>query len=176
MNHKDFISKYTGQLVDIDHVFWAECIDLMKQYCLDVYWVPPKQAGNAVEAWKNKYWYFDQNWQYIEWDSPKQWDIVFINTSSEYEHVGIGHKLNELTVQIFDQIGNGSPVGWEKPCNLRLYPRKNILGYWRRKDKDVDEIEKRVDDFSKKWGIVGKSKTKWYSQFEILVILSKILK
>lgn len=172
MNYSEFVTKYTGQLVDVDWAFWAECIDLMKRYCMDVYWMPNKKAGNANEAWKNKYWYFDNSWKYIEWKSPQQGDIVFINTASEYDHVGICHKNNSLTVQVFDQIGNGNPVGGEKPASLRLYQKKDILGYWRY--NKLSEQEKIVNDFADLHNIQGRSKTKWFSQFDTLYLLATI--
>lgn len=42
--------------------------------------------------------------------------------------------------------------------------------------KGTEDVDKRVNDFADKWGIAGRSKTKPYTQYEVLLILSKILK
>jgi len=37
MNLQEFVNKYRGKLVDFDGAFGAQCVDLARQYCQDVW-------------------------------------------------------------------------------------------------------------------------------------------
>ena len=40
MNLAEFLNKYTGKKVDFDKVYGAQCVDLFRQYCQDVWQIP----------------------------------------------------------------------------------------------------------------------------------------
>ena len=36
MTVEEFVKKYNGKLIDYDHAFGAQCVDVFRQYCPDV--------------------------------------------------------------------------------------------------------------------------------------------
>lgn len=163
-----------GKLSDYDWRYWAECIDLIKFYMHDVFGMNPRAIGNANELWHDKYNVLKTFCTRIEWSKDLQiGDIIFIDTSSEFEHVGIFVEKKTTRAKIFDQVGNGNPVGWELPWKYREYPLKSILGVWRPNKTETPE-QKRVREFADLHGIQWRSTTQPYSQFEVLLLLSKL--
>lgn len=176
MNLQQFIDKHTGKLSDYDWRYWAECVDLIKFYMHDVFGMSPWAIGNANQLWHDKYGILKTFCTKIEGSKDmKEWDIIFINTSSEFDHVGIFKEKVATRARIFDQVGNGNPVGGELPAKYREYPIKSVLGVWRPNKTETPE-QKRVREFADKHDIKGRSTTQSYTQFEMLLILSKLFK
>ncbi len=175
MNHQDFIKKWTWKYYEIDNLYWAECVDLFKGYSRDVLW---KTINVALWAAK-KYYKDSAKWWGIKTPQPVQWDFAFTDFT-EWGHVGIFDHLEPSWLYFwqFDQLGNWPQVWGEKPCQLRRYPISKLLGYVtynKPMPTPPDPNDKIVEAFAKKYGIKGTSKTKSYSEFDTLLILSKIL-
>ena len=173
-NLDSFISTYTSKLVDYDWKYGGECIDLIKFYMHDVFGMNPGAIGNANQLWHDKYGVLKTFCTKIEGSKDlRKGDIIFIDTSSEYDHVWIYIENVAWRVRIFDQVGNGDKVGGELPPRYREYPIKSVLGVWRPNKVETDE-QKRVREFSDKYDIKGRSTTQPFSQFDTLLILSKL--
>jgi len=78
-------------------------------------------------------------------------------------------------IRIFDQIGNGDKVGGELPPRARIYNKSIVFRAWRLNINESDIIDKRVNEFVEKHGLKKPSKTESYTQYEICMILSKII-
>lgn len=53
MKLDQFVTKYNGRYIDYDHKYFAQCVDLMRQYCVDVlgidgYTLPPTDYAKNI--------------------------------------------------------------------------------------------------------------------------------
>ena len=54
MTLNEFVLKYRGQKVDFDKAYGAQCVDLFRQYCHDVLYIPHTGAvQGAKDIWLN---------------------------------------------------------------------------------------------------------------------------
>ena len=176
MNTQEFFDKYGSKTEpqDYDWKYGGECVDLIKFYMHDVFGMNPWAIGNANQLWHDKYGILKTFCERIKGSKDlRKGDIIFIDTSSEFDHVGIYVENVAWRVRIFDQVGNGTPVGGELPPKYREYPIKSVLGVWRPNKVETEE-QKRVREFADKHNIKGRSTTQPFTQFEMLLILSKI--
>lgn len=174
MNTQEFFDKYGSKTEpqDYDWKYGGECVDLIKFYMHDVFGMNPWAIGNANQLWNDKYGILKTFCERIKGSKDmKKGDIIFIDTSSEFDHVGIYVENVAWRVRIFDQVGNGNPVGGELPPRYREYPIKSVLWVWR-PTKVETEVQKRVRLFAEKNGLKVPSTTQPYTQFETLSILS----
>lgn len=133
MTYNDFIYKWNQRFVDYDHAFGNQCVDLMRQYCQDVFGVngytaiPPR--GNAKDIFKNF-----QNNQYFTkiyntpTGIPKKGDIIFWTTYlflyGWAGHVAIYDSGDLYNIISFDQ---NYPTG--SPCHFQKHSYKGCLGW-----------------------------------------------
>lgn len=169
MNFKQFCDKWIGKRYKEVGIKTYECVWLCKLYYQEVYKITGLFFGwsaiNGFQGKGNLKEYFD----FVP--TPKQWDLVFYNITptNPYGHVAIV----DDSKNILEQNGaRGSWTGlWDDAIRLHKAPT-NVAGYMRL--KTVDEVDKRVQEFANKYWIEGRSKDKPYSQYETLIILSKI--
>lgn len=116
-------------------------------------------------------WNLDEYFRRVE--TAQQGDMVFYGTTPTNPD---GHvAIYENRIEVSEQNGgrwSGTGLGVDA-IRIAKTPT-NILGYMRW--IGTDDVDKRVNDFANKYGIDGRSKTKTYSQYDTLAILSKILK
>lgn len=115
MTLNEFINKWNGRYVDVDGFYGPQCVDLMRQYCKDVFSVngyvaiPPR--GNAKDIYKNfvnnKYFKKVVN---TPTGVPKKGDIIFFKTSTWFPflygwagHVAIFSGGDTMRMITFDQ-------------------------------------------------------------------------
>lgn len=169
MNFKQFCDKWIGKRYKEVGMKNYECVALCKLYYQEVYKITGLFFGwsaiNGFQGKGNLKEYFD----FVP--TPKQWDLVFYNTTptNPYGHVAIV----DDSKNILEQNGaRGSGTGlWDDAIRLHKAPT-NVAGYMRL--KTVDEVDKRVQEFADRLGISWRSKEKFYSQYEVLTILSKM--
>lgn len=136
MTYQDFIWKWNTKYCDYDHAYGNQCVDLMRQYCKDVYGVDGYKAipsrGNAKDIFKN----FKNNAYFKKVNNtpngiPKKGDIIFFKTSTWFPflfgfagHVGIVDQAGLYDMVIFNQ---NYPTG--RYCEFRKFKYKDCLGW-----------------------------------------------
>jgi hypothetical protein len=127
-----FITKYSGKFVDYDGKYGFQCVDLMRQYLVDVlgingYALPGvSYAKQLFQNFKpNKYFTKIKN---LPTNAPKKGDIVVWNTypfiTGWAGHVGVCTSANTISLIVFNQ---NYPTG--SPCSLRKFNYKGVLGW-----------------------------------------------
>ncbi len=131
----EFYKKYKGKKVDYDGHFGAQCVDLFRQYCVEVLNIP--HTGSVVSA-KDLYEKYDQlpkEQQYFEripytGQLPKEGDVVVFGASktNRWGHVAIVISTDGKGLLVFEQDGflqDGAKI------TLRDY--KRVLGFLRKR-------------------------------------------
>ena len=170
MEHKNILDKWIGKRYRETVALWYQCVAWAKKYYEERYGIKNLFfGGSAINAWNRK-WNLDDYFNRVP--TPQQGDMVFFDKTltNEDGHVAIYHQTKEIAEQNW-WAGTGTGLGVDA-IRIAKTPT-NILGYMRW--KGTEDVDKRVNDFADKWGISGRSKDKPYSQYETLIILSKIL-
>ncbi|SRR5258706_12879850 len=136
MVYPQFVTKWLGRFCDYDHLFGNQCVDLIRQYCLERFGVsgyiaiPP--TGNAKDIFKNfiENKYFKKIYN-SPINIPKQGDILFFKTSLFFPwlfgwagHVGIVDSADLYNIVLFNQnylIGSA--------CKFTRFGYKDCLGW-----------------------------------------------
>ena len=137
MTIEEFVKKNTGKKVDYDGVFGAQCVDLFRQYALDVLGIP-EHTGSCATSGGAKDLFLD----YAKMPLEKKYFIKITNKSfipgdvavwgesekNKYGHVAIVlGKLNDDLI-VFEQDGlkqNGA--------RITLRSMERLLGGLRKK-------------------------------------------
>jgi hypothetical protein len=144
MTHEDFINKYSEKYVDYDGAYGAQCVDLMRRYCKDVYkvdgYVAIPTRGNAKDIFKNfqgnKYFKKILN---TPKNVPQKGDIIFWGfypTVTGLEgHVAIYHEGDVWTFTSIDQnYPKYAPCRLTKHGSNRIFHGyRGVMGWLRRK-------------------------------------------
>jgi hypothetical protein len=132
MTLPEFVAKYRGVYVDFDHVFGAQCVDLIDQYAVDVLQIPIVWVVGAVD------WY-GKDATFLGW-SPNVWGdrtskppvgaIVVWGANVRAGTGVLGHVAictdpgDGLTFGAFSQ---NYPMG--TPAQLRRYAYDGVIGW-----------------------------------------------
>lgn len=168
ITHQNFLDKWLGKRYRETPELGYQCVALSKLYYEEVYWITGLSFwGSALNGWQKK-----GNLQDIldVVTIPQQGDMCFFNKTPTNPawHVWIYHDQKTLLEQNWWN-GNGDGLGSNA---IRLWKMpKNILGYMRPRESENDA---RVRKFADKHGIQGRSKTQPFTQFETLLLLSKL--
>jgi hypothetical protein len=135
MTLAQFKEKYLGKKVDFDGVYGAQCVDLFRQYCKDVWELP--HLG-AVEGASELYTNFPNLledvycnlFSYNEGHLPEPGDVCIWGPSqtNKYGHVAICLDANQKEIVVLEQ--NGFTQDGVKVAT-RYYPR--LLGWLRKR-------------------------------------------
>ena len=132
-----FITKYNGKYVDFDGKYGCQCTDLIRQYLVDVFGIPPFSIP-AVSYAKEMYTKFNPSNKYFTrvYNSltavPKKGDIIVWGwswpTTGYAGHVAIftGGDVNR-----FISFSQNYPTG--STCRYVNYTYRGVLGWLRRK-------------------------------------------
>ena len=168
MTNQSFLDKWLGKRYRESAELGYQCVWLVKLYYEEVYGIHGLSFGwSALSGWQKK-----GNLQDILdiVTQPQVGDMTFFNKTptNPYGHVGIYQDQKTLLEQNW---GTGGSTGLGKDA-IRLWKMpSNILGYMR--PRETPE-EARVRKFADAHGIQGRSKTEPYTQYETLLILSKL--
>lgn len=139
LSHSQFLDKYLRTSQDYDGVMGVQCVDAVKLYVKEVYWISLGSfGGTARSGWFNTKKTFDPKiWEKIEWKPwlvPKQGDIIFYDKPWLTWHVAICDSANKIDITVLEQ--NGWKWDWKgiwyDQINLstkRDY--ESILGWYR---------------------------------------------
>lgn len=168
ITHQNFLDKWLWKRYRETPKLGYQCAWFCKLYYDEVYdvrWL--SFWGSALTGWQKK-----GNLQDILdiVTQPQQGDMVFFDKTptNPFWHVWIYHDQKTILEQnAWNWNGDGL---WANAIRLWKMP-KNILGYMRARESETD---KRVRLFADKHDIKGRSKTEPYTQYETLLILSKL--
>ena len=129
MTLSKFVDHTLGTKVDFDGVYGAQCVDLFRQYCKDVWQIP---HTGSVEGAKELFSQNDKNLLYITngYGTVKSGDVIIWDgtSSNSYGHVAIALFATDMTVLVLEQNGF-------EQTGTKIVPRNyiNCLGYIRKK-------------------------------------------
>lgn len=133
MTYNEFIAKYNGHYVDYDLHFGNQCVDLMRQYCSDVFGINGYTAipstGNAKDIFRN----FKDNRYFTKilntpTGVPRKGDIIFW-TTYPFLYGSAGH------VAIFDSGDVNNVISFDQnystgtPCHFQKHSYRGCLGW-----------------------------------------------
>ncbi len=133
MTFEGFLKKYAGMKVDADKMYGAQCVDLFRQYCTDVWNVP---HTGSVEGAKDLYLNYDKlplEKKYFSLDAAKnavQGDVVIWGATdkNKYGHVAIYVCNIGDSLLVFEQDGFK-----QDGAKFSLRSKENVLGIIRKK-------------------------------------------
>jgi hypothetical protein len=137
MTTKEFVDKHIGLKVDFDGHFGAQCVDLFRQFCLEV-WNVPHLGG--VEGAKDLYLNYEKmptevkytiRIEYTGTNQPEEGDVVVFreSASNKYGHVAVCLFATKNKIVTFEQDGfnqTGAKIG--------MWDYSRLLGWLRKKD------------------------------------------
>lgn len=120
--------------VDFDWAYWYQCVDLFKDYCKRVLWIPVGKVWNANQIWTNEFWVFDKTWTQIQWtDDLMQWDII-VSIKWKYWHIWIIDRYISWRIMVLEQNGSANPnanwTAWDE-VRVQSYKPEFWTGVWR---------------------------------------------
>lgn len=128
-----FIQKWLGRRIDQDGAFGFQCVDLIKQYALEVFGFKPGAWGNAIDYWTNTNHPLLTKFSRISSQSPQKGDIVILNPTStnRFGHIAIAVDASTMLEQN-GATGDGDGAGRDE-VRLRTIPKARIAGILRPK-------------------------------------------
>lgn len=132
-----FANKYVGKLVDFDGAYGAQCVDLFRQYCVDVLDIKEHTGPveGAADLWRNYFNLPIEKHYFSRYPANRTaepglvavWDKTNTN---KYGHVAI--VLADLGKELLVLEQNGFT---QKGVELKYREKLNLLGYLERKAK-----------------------------------------
>lgn len=125
MNATEFFLKYNKKFLDFDGVYGPQCVDVIKQYFVEVLGMPAMQ-GNAIDYWKDIPGF--QRIKKAWFNTPKPGDIIVWNTTpiNFYGHIAI---INWTRRKDFGSFEQNYPFG--SPCHYQQHGYQGVLGWLR---------------------------------------------
>jgi hypothetical protein len=136
MDVKQFVDAYVGKRVDFDKQFGAQCVDLFRQFCKDVWEVPhlggvegAKDLFTDYQKLPGEVQYTDRI-EYRDGNYPGEGDVVIFreSASNKYGHVAICLYATKSRIVVFEQDGfnqTGAKIG--------IWPYDRLLGWLKKK-------------------------------------------
>jgi len=142
MNYKEFRDKYLGKRVDFDKVYGYQCVDLIIQYCSEVFWIKSPWVWNAITStasWVNT----TLNKEFVRidykvWVVPKEWDVVIWNKTSTnpYWHIWlVDFWSSDKELKVLEQNAstwNWSGI-WQDAVRAKTKSYKDVICFFRHK-------------------------------------------
>jgi len=137
MTLEDFIKKYNGKQVDYDGVFGGQCVDLFRQYCVEVLLIAEhtgscQSSGGAKDLFLDYHRMPVEKKYFIRSSSKtcKAGDVLIWNESltNKYGHVAIYLGMIGNSYLVFEQDGFK-----QDGAKINLRGKENLLGYLRKR-------------------------------------------
>ena len=137
MTLEEFILKWNGRKCDFDGVYGFQCVDLFRQYCVDVLGIK-EHTGSCSTSGGAKDLFLDYSkmpleQKYFLRSKQKNWvqgDVLIWNETqtNKYGHIAIYlGKVNNSFI-VFEQDGFK-----QEGAKINIRGRENLLGYLRGK-------------------------------------------
>lgn len=141
MDFDQFKSQWLGHIIDFDHVYGYQCVDLILQYVYECFGINSGVSGNAIDYWvKTGINGFNQNllskFTKVASSDAEKGDIVVLNglAGNPFGHIGIATgNINATEVEMLEQNGadgNGSGQGGDV-IRTRYIDRTRVAGLLR---------------------------------------------
>lgn len=149
MSFTEFINQWTGKGIDFDGAYGFQCMDLMHQYCRDV-WGITDPAVLAAPSAKDVYLDFPNIHGAELFDKfdntplgvPQNGDIVFWGTDvGPYGHVAVFVNGDVNSFHSFDQ---NWPTG--SLPHLQYHTYNGLLGWLRKKSPQSPDFQQLYND------------------------------
>jgi len=147
MKLKEFINKYEWEFVDFDWAYWNQCVDLARQYAVDVCWINFNARWWAGKMFKQDWWKEWTKYENTPDFVPNEWDIVLFEWPSKYGHIWVVVSADDLSMQILDQNtwdGTWSTENANNRIRIHKYSYKGCQWFVRH-----ISLEKNESDFDK---------------------------
>jgi len=137
MTLEEFVIKYNGKKVDYDGVFGSQCVDLFRQYCVDVLLIAEhtgscQSSGGAKDLFLDYHRMPVEKKYFIRSSSKtcKAGDVLIWNESltNKYGHVAIYLGMIGNSYLVFEQDGFK-----QDGAKINLRGKENLLGYLRKR-------------------------------------------
>lgn len=138
MTLTQFVCSYINKKVDYDKAYGAQCVDLFRQYILDV--LGHKKHTGAVSGAKDLFLKYDELpeeqkvFDRIKTRAPKPGDVCIwgATTKNQYGHVAVCLGADKTNIVVFDQDGfkqDGAKVMTRSSVNMLgvLRPKKDVF-------------------------------------------------
>lgn len=142
MNPIEFFLKWNKKFLDYDGVHGPQCVDVIKQYFIEVLSLAPVQ-GNAIDYWKDipGFKRMGKGW----FNTPKTGDVIVWNKNvNPFGHIAVVNWVRNFDFGSFEQ---NFPVG--SPCHYQEHNYKNVLG-WLRPEKMPAEAPRPLPNYDYK--------------------------
>ena len=125
-----FSKKYMGKLVNPDRVYGPQCVDLIKQYAIDMMGVLPGAWGNAIDYANRPSAHFLKYFTKVS--EPQAGDVVVFG-GGRYGHIALVSSVSGGTLVILEQNGAhaAADVRAGDQIRLRHKPKSHALAYYR---------------------------------------------
>lgn len=156
MNYPEFEQSWLGKRTDVDGVYAYQCVDLVKQYFIDVIGIPNGNYGDAIDYWRYTSPVILNKFYKVHSTDVLQGDVVVINPTATNEngHIGVATGATTATqVEILEQNGSkgdGSGTGYDA-IRKRYIARNTISGLLRPKEIEEMELIKDTDNEYGRW-------------------------
>mgnify|MGYP001945161293 CR=1 FL=1 len=130
MKLKDFIDKWEWKVIDYDGYYGYQCTDLVRQYCLEMFWETYKPHGNAWtlfnQDWGKDYIKYEYNSEFI----PNEWDIVIFDWPTKYGHIAVVTEADLMSLFIIDQNTWSWNWDWKWDNKIRVHSHSYAGVIW----------------------------------------------
>lgn len=137
MTLEEFVKRYNGKQIDFDGVFGSQCVDLFRQYCVDVLLIA-EHTGSCQSSGGAKDLFLDYNKmpvekKYFSRGATKIFvagDVLIWNESlsNKYGHVAIYLGMVGNSYLVFEQDGFK-----QDGAKINIRGKENLLGYLRKR-------------------------------------------
>ncbi|MCQ2125108.1 MAG: CHAP domain-containing protein [Fibrobacter sp.] len=131
----NFVYTYLKLKVDYDHAYGAQCVDLFRQYCVDVLEIPEHTGAveGAKDLWRNYQNLPIEKKYFIRVGPPTKAEPGYVaiwdkSPTNEYGHVAI--VLADMGTQLLVIEQNGFT---QKGVELKYRDKNYLLGYLERR-------------------------------------------
>ena len=135
MTLNNFIQKYEGKKVDWDKAYGAQCVDLIRQYCAEVWEIPQPEPCTGAEEFITKHDKRVIQQQYMEilprHVSPVPGDLVVFGSTAKnpYGHIAIFIDWsNGSALEVFEQDGFT-----QDGAKRAIWTQERIIGFLRKR-------------------------------------------
>lgn len=130
LTYDEFKTKYNNKFLDYDKIHGPQCVDLIKGYLDEVFWL-----GKTPSLWNAKDYIstlprLHPEFKHVKWlTGISRWDIV-ISTSGQYGHIAIYESTVGDTMYVFNQNGWAAWIAkkWDE-CRIQAYRRTFYTDY-----------------------------------------------
>lgn len=138
MTYTDFKNEWNGRVIDYDHVYAYQCVDLILEYVKELAGLGSGVWGNAIDYWNSPSPALLTKYDKVGGTDAQQGDIVVLYglSGNPYGHIGICDSADASSIHLLEQngaTGNGAGTGNDRISVWRSVPKSRVAGILRLK-------------------------------------------